>query len=234
MKMLSLAVAVAGLLLAGCGSSAEPPNGPEGQRPLNTFDALGRGGNSIPAGRWGGEIEGTFVEIRPAETLETVAYDYDASGPDLLRFVPVPEDFWGGFVVKPFEGFVDGVDMRVPSAEAPLTSDEFIDGLSQAISITNITASSIAGQDSITFEFGSLDPASPFACEGDDRDELQDDELCIRWGIDGLRTIEFTTITNDLTVHYIESLGMIVAWAYTDTGVGNPFSGLMESLLIDP
>lgn len=199
-----------------------------GRRRITT---LTQRGAPVPAGTWFAEVAGNVVEVRSETDLEQVTFD--SWQPDLLVFNTTEPDPNAGFFVFEFTGFIAEVDMRTPTRDAPLSEDEFFDGLNQAIEVSTLEDSLIAGQESTSWEFGPLDADSPLACNPVERDDLSPDELCTNWGANGVRHVEFTTESVVHGRHYIPDLGVIVAWSYTDAGVGNPFSSIINALTLN-
>ncbi len=209
------------VIVAGCTQSSSA-GAPEG----NQITALGRSNNPIPAGSWVGEVSGAFVQINSENGLDEVSYDFDNSGGGLLLFNRIPADDRSGFFVFEFSGFVEEVDMREPTRDMPLTSEEFTNGLSQAVDISGISEIALAGQNAITWTFEPLDPASEFACTPTERDDLDDGALCSTWATDGTRIVQFDDGSTGEQFNYIPDLGIIVAWTYSDFGDGDPFADL--------
>ena len=194
------------------------------------FSTLDQRGEPVPAGTWFAPIAGAVAEVRSDVELEEVTFDF--SDPVVIVFTTTEPDPYAGFFMFEFSGFVDGVDMRIPTRDAPLSAEEFIDGMNQATGVTDVVESVIAGQDAVTWEFAPLDPDSPLACSAVERDDLGPEELCTNWGAEGARRVQFLNEPVLDGQHYIPELGIVVAWSFTDTGNGNPFDEIIDALTL--
>ena len=198
-----------------------------GRRRITT---LQQRGEPVPAGTWFAPIAGSVLEVRSDTDLEEVTFDW--ADPVATVFTTTRPDSRAGFFAVEFNGFVSDVDVRTPTRDAPLSADEFMSGITQVADGVDVTDSVIAGHDAVTWEFAPLDPESPLSCSAADRADLGAEDLCITWSANGARRVQFDSEPVIQGQHYIPELGLVLAWAYTDVGSGNPFSGLIDALTI--
>lgn len=168
----------------------------------------GAGANSIPAGEWYTLFDGADVELHLEEPLD--GFGLEAIGASWFAIAQRPDDLL--FSVQVFQGFADGVELEQVDSTEPLAAEAFITGLAQIVDIEAQGTDQIGGLDSVWYEI-RLQGESPFACTPDERNDLDADQGCVTWSTDGWR------ITRDddesgpfYRNHYIESLGVVVAY----------------------
>lgn len=179
-----------------------------GRRPLAD---VGLRADSIPGGLWFIPFADATVEIDLRSDLD--GFEVLAFEPTWFAITRTPGDREEYFSVQQFQGFHEGADVAMPADGNPLLASRFFEGLAQIVDITARETTTIGDLNAERFEIAIPSAPSPFTCTVPELSDLDPDDPCVRWTIDGWRysvPLEPDQRT-DYLEYYIESAGLVVS-----------------------
>ncbi len=181
----------------------------EARRPLAT---LGTRADTLPAGSWFVDLGDVTVDLAVTEDLAGVSIlDTGATWFALQTTTDDGEEMI--FSVQVFQGFPDGALIGDDvGTELPLPADVFLRGIDTIAPIGTEGPAMVGGYPSRFYEEGDPPVDSPFACTAIERRDLEPDESCVVFSIDGWRYIDSADRRHEYQHQYVEELGVIVVY----------------------
>lgn len=198
------------------------------RRPLAS---LGLRVDAMPVGRWFVEIDGVVVDL----SLDSAVEDMGVFAIEESWFAVTPRsgDFHGAVSVQVFQGFPEGVVLTEDIEDGPLSAEAFLAGMSQVVDLDIHGPSTIGRLDSVRFGMAISDDL-PYGCSALERRDLEDDQRCVKWSVNGWHTHDPTGEGTDgqaVDLHYVEDLGVIVEYPVFDNDSDRVLSESVQHIL---
>jgi hypothetical protein len=194
---------------------------------------LGLEGEVIPAGTWVIDLLGPRVVFDVEEAIPGASVT--ALRPTFFGVEDVvgePDDA-STLYVQAFQGFAEGVDVRRPIPEQPLSADEFVDGLDQVGILAEVSEVEVGGLNGVSYTVDVPDD-SDFPCDAVQRARFKDGTTCVMYSIDGWMAIDEGDGARYLGV-YLPDAGLAVSALLDDDGQPTGALGtLIDSMTILP
>ncbi len=189
---------------------------------------LGLRADEVPAGTWRADLATADVRFDLETPVTGAAVRF--LNPSYFGFESASGD-GRFFFVSRFPGFVDGVDMRIPSIEDPLTAHEFLAGMEQIVAVTATFPVSIGGLDGVGYEI-EIPAESDYPCPAPERAFFPAGADCVVFSRDGWMMVDDGTEAVGI---YIEDAGLEVSYAADEQGQPlGELASLVEAMTIEP